>query len=146
MTKTINFDMDGTFVNLYGVENWLDYLVNEDTTPYEIAKPLFNMSLFARYLNRLQQNGWEIAIVTWLSKNATDDYNRKVAKAKMEWLNKHLPSVEWDRVTILEYGTPKQIYCDYEGDILFDDEFNNRANWNGVAFNVDNIIEVLKTL
>ena len=146
MTKTINFDMDGTFVNLYGVENWLEYLINEDATPYEIAKPLFNMSLFARYLNRLQQNGWEIAIVTWLSKNATDDYNRKVAKAKREWLNKHLPSVEWDRVTILEYGTPKQIYCDYEGDILFDDELNNRANWNGVAFDVENIIEVLKTL
>lgn len=146
MTKTINFDMDGTFVNLYGVENWLDYLINEDATPYEIAKPLFNMSLFARYLNKLQQNGWEIAIVTWLSKNATDDYNRKVAKAKREWLAKHLPSVEWDRVTILEYGTPKQIYCDYEGDILFDDELNNRANWNGVAFDVENIIEVLKTL
>lgn len=146
MTKTINFDMDGTFVNLYGVENWLEYLINEDTTPYEIAKPLFNMSLFARYLNRLQQNGWEIAIVTWLSKNATDDYNMRVAKAKREWLNKHLPSVEWDRVTILEYGTPKQIYCDYEGDILFDDELNNRANWNGVAFDVENIIEVLKTL
>ena len=146
MTKTINFDMDGTFVDLYGVENWLDHLVNEDETPYAIAKPLFNMSLFARYLNKLQQNGWEIAIVTWLSKNATDDYNRKVAKAKMEWLNKHLPSVEWDRVTILEYGTPKQIYCDYEGDILFDDEEHNRKNWNGVAFDVENIIEVLKTL
>ena len=146
MTKTINFDMDGTFVNLYGVENWLDYLINEDATPYEIAKPLFNMSLFARYLNKLQNEGWEIAIVTWLSKNATNDYNRKVAKAKIEWLNKHLPSVEWDRVTILEYGTPKQIYCDYEGDILFDDELNNRANWNGVAFDVENIIEVLKTL
>jgi hypothetical protein len=146
MKKTINFDMDGTFVNLYGVENWLEYLINEDETPYEIAKPLFNMSLFARYLNKLQQNGWEIAIVTWLSKNATDDYNRKVAKAKREWLNRHLPSVEWDRVTILEYGTPKQIYCDYEGDILFDDELNNRANWNGVAFDVENIIEVLKTL
>ena len=146
MKKTINFDMDGTFVNLYGVENWLEYLINEDATPYEIAKPLFNMSLFARYLNKLQNEGWEIAIVTWLSKNATNDYNKKVAKAKMEWLNKHLPSVEWDRVTILEYGTPKQIYCDYEGDILFDDELNNRANWNGVAFDVENIIEVLKTL
>lgn len=146
MKKTINFDMDGTFVNLYGVENWLEYLINEDTTPYEIAKPLFNMSLFARYLNKLQRNGWEIAIVTWLSKSGTDEYNRKVAKVKREWLSKHLPSVEWDRVTILEYGTPKQIYCDYEGDILFDDEIKNRTNWNGVAFDVENIIEVLKTL
>ena len=146
MTKTINFDMDGTFVDLYGVENWLDYLVNEDTTPYEIARPLVNLSVFARLINRLQREGWEIGVITWLSKNATNDYNRKVAKAKREWLAKHLPSVEWDRVTILEYGTPKQIYCDYEGDILFDDELNNRANWDGVAFDVDNIIEILKTL
>lgn len=146
MTKTINFDMDGTFVNLYGVENWLECLANEDATPYEIAKPLFNMSLFARYLNKLQQNGWEIAIVTWLSQNATNEYSKKVAKAKLEWLKKHLPSVEWDRITILDYGTPKQICCDYESDILFDDEENNRKNWNGVVFNVDNIIEVLKTL
>ena len=69
-----------------------------------------------------------------------------VAKAKRDWLAKHLPSVEWDSVVILEYGTPKEIFCDYEGDILFDDEANNRKNWNGVAFDVDNIIEVLKTL
>lgn len=146
MTKTINFDMDGTFVDLYGVENWLEYLTNEDTTPYEIAKPLLNMSLFARLINRLQQEGWEIGVISWLSKNGTNDYNRKVIKAKRDWLAKHLPSVEWDRVTIVEYGTPKQVFCDYEGDILFDDEENNRKNWNGVAFDVDNIIEVLKTL
>ena len=30
---TIYFDMDGTLANFYGVENWLDYLENEDTTP-----------------------------------------------------------------------------------------------------------------
>ena len=76
--------MDGTFVNLYGVENWLDYLINEDITPYEIAKPLFNMSLFARLVNKLQREGWEIGIITWLSKNATNDYNMRVAKAKRE--------------------------------------------------------------
>lgn len=146
MTKTINFDMDGTFVNLYGVEGWLEMLQNKDVTPYKNAKPLVHLATFARYLNKLQQEGWKIAVVTWLSKNATTEYNRAVANAKIEWLNKHLPSVEWDRVTILEYGTPKEIYCDYEGDILFDDEEQNRKNWNGVAFDVDNILEVLRTL
>ena len=83
MIKTINFDMDGTFVNLYGVENWLDYLINEDTTPYEIAKPLFNMSLFARLINKLQREGWEIGIITWLSKNATNDYNSCKSKKRL---------------------------------------------------------------
>ena len=27
MNITINFDMDGTIADLYGVENWLDYLI-----------------------------------------------------------------------------------------------------------------------
>ena len=36
---TINFDMDGTIADLYGVKNWLPYLEAEDTTPYAIAKP-----------------------------------------------------------------------------------------------------------
>ena len=46
--KRICLDMDGTFVNLYGVENWLEMITNEETTPYTIAKPSINMSLFAR--------------------------------------------------------------------------------------------------
>ena len=31
---TINFDMDGTIADLYGVENWLEYLINGDAFPY----------------------------------------------------------------------------------------------------------------
>ena len=30
---TINFDMDGTIADLYGVENWLEYLIAGDTFP-----------------------------------------------------------------------------------------------------------------
>ena len=39
----INLDMDGTITNLYGVQNWLDYLIAEDVTPYAIAKPLLRL-------------------------------------------------------------------------------------------------------
>ena len=60
----INFDMDGTIANFYNVSGWLDYILNEDTTPYEIARPLLNMSLLARYLNRLQARGYEINIIS----------------------------------------------------------------------------------
>ena len=31
---TFYVDMDGTIANLYGVENWLEYLINEDAFPY----------------------------------------------------------------------------------------------------------------
>jgi len=126
---TFNFDMDGTFVDLYGVSNWLDYLDNEDTTPYEVAKPFFSMSLFARYLNRLQKQGHEINIVSWCSKNGSTDFNQRVVEAKKKWLKQHLPSVHFDNVYIVPYGTPKHQVVK-SGGFLFDDEFNNCRGWN----------------
>jgi phosphoserine phosphatase len=45
MNKILVFDMDGTIANFYGVKGWLDYLINEDTTPYEIAEPLYDMDV-----------------------------------------------------------------------------------------------------
>ena len=58
---TINFDMDGTIADLYGVENWLDYLIAEDAFPYETAEPLLRLSALARRLNNLQKNGYNLA-------------------------------------------------------------------------------------
>ena len=145
MTKkiTINFDMDGTIANLYGVENWLAYLLAEDTTPYEIAKPLVRLATLARRLNTLQRAGYNIAVITWLGKNATETYNERVTVAKLEWLAKHMPTVKWDRITVVPYGTPKENYCENPLDILFDDERHNRENWTGRAYDVDNILGIL---
>jgi len=143
---TINFDMDGTIASLYGVEGWLEYLENEDTTPYEIAKPLLRFSTLARKLNTLQKNGYKIGIISWLSKSGSPEYNEEVALAKMEWLTAHLPSVKWDKITIVPYGTPKRNYCETSLDILFDDELKNRETWTGKAFDVDNILGILNTL
>ena len=142
----INLDMDGTITNLYGVQNWLDYLIAEDVTPYAIAKPLLRLCTLARILNRLQAKGYEIGIISWLSKNGTEDYNNRVTETKLKWLKQHLPSVAWDSIIIIPYGTPKEKYCYSENDILFDDELPNRQNWTGQAFDVQNIIDVLKTL
>ena len=143
MKKEIWFDMDGTIADLYGVEGWLDMLLNENTRPYEIAKPLVNMRELAKVLNRLIEKGWEIGVISWLAKNGTNDYNKKVANAKMKWLAKHLKSVKFAKIDIVEYGTPKQIN---RNGILFDDEKQNRENRLGVAYNVENIIQVLREL
>ena len=138
------FDMDGTIADLYGVENWLDYLMASDTTPYLAAKPLVNLSLLARYLNRAQKVGHEIGIISWTSKGGTDLYNGEVALAKMVWLHKHLPSVVWDNIKIVAYGTNKYETC---GDgILFDDEKPNRETWGAGAYEPRKIVEVLKAL
>ena len=63
--KIINFDMDGTIADLYGVDGWLDDLINGNTRPYDIAKPLLNMSALARVLNKLQRLGYKINIISW---------------------------------------------------------------------------------
>ncbi len=140
----INLDMDGTITDFYNVKNWLDYLIVEDTTPYEIAKPLLRLCTLARLLNKLQTKGYEIGIISWLSKNGTENYNNKVTETKIQWLKKHLPSVHWDSIIIVPYGTPKENYCFTENDILFDDELPNRQNWTGQAYDVKNILEILK--
>lgn len=143
---TIYFDLDGCIVDLYGVENWLEYLINEDTTPYRIAKPLVNMSILARTLHKLQNKGVEIGVVSWLSKNGTPNYNRKVSKVKKQWLAKHLPSVDFNEIHILKYGVEKSSVVWDNDCILFDDEEQNRKNWNGKAYNVDNIINDLRKI
>lgn len=143
MTKAIWFDMDGTIANLYGVENWLGYIIAEETKPYAIAKPLVNMNALARVLNRLNRNGYTINIVSWTAKNGTAEYNKAVAEVKKAWLKKHLASVKFGSVDIIPYGTNK---AENRNGILFDDEEPNRKAWNGTAHNADNIIETLKAL
>ena len=144
MTRTIFFDMDGTIADLYGVENWLDFLIASDSLPYEIAKPLIRLSSLARILHRLQDEGYRVGIISWLSKNSTPEYDEKVTEAKKNWLKTHLPSVEFDEINIVPYGTAKEKFAKTEKDIRFDDEEKNRQNWTGEAFGVENILEILK--
>lgn len=146
LNVTINFDMDGTIADLYGVENWLDYLIAEDVFPYANAKPLVKLNVLARKLNALQKQGYELAVISWLSKCGTAEYNEAVTTAKIKWLAQHLPSVKWDRITIVPYGTPKENFCGNPLDVLFDDEERNRNNWTGRAYGVENILEILREI
>ena len=141
--RQINFDMDGTIANLYGVEGWLNDLINQSVRPYAEAKPIGNFSTLARLLNKLQRKGYRLCVITWLAKNSSKEYMKAVAETKRKWLAKRLPSVKWDEINIVEYGTPKQTIG--KG-ILFDDEIQNRTNWEGEAYDVTEIIEILKGL
>lgn len=140
---TIYFDMDGTLANFYGVEGWLDYLHAENPYPYIHAEPLLRMASLARILNRLQKTGFRIGIISWLARDSKPEYDEVVTKAKMDWLKKHLASVRFDEIHIKAYGTPKHMFAT-ENDILFDDEEKNRTAWTGIAYDVHNILEILK--
>jgi hypothetical protein len=142
---TIYFDMDGTIANLYSVENWLPKLRAYDPTPYKEAAPMLRFCSLARRLNALQRNGYKIGIISWLSKDPDPAYGEKVTAAKRLWLKKHLPSVAFDEIRIVPYGTPKSTLASEIG-ILFDDEAPNRKEWEeagGVAYGVENIMEIL---
>ena len=143
MVLEINFDMDGTLADFYGVENWLQYLIERNPFPYETAKPLVNMSALARRLNTLQRKGYKVNVISWLAKNSTAEFDEAVTEAKKRWLRKHLPSVHWDNINIVGYGTPKNtIGCG----ILFDDEEPNRKMWGKGAYDAHNILGVLKEI
>lgn len=141
--KQINFDMDGTLVDFYRVPAWLEYLMQEDTYPYENAKPLLDMKRLTDEINRLQLLGYEVNIISWVSKRASKEYSARIRRAKVEWLRKYLPQVKFDHIHIVKYGTPKQQYA--KG-ILFDDESGNRNKWNGIAFDETEILNILSKI
>ena len=122
---TIYLDCDGTWINLYGVENWLDYLLAEDVYPYANAKPLVNLSLLARTIHELQRKGVKVGIISWLSKGGSETYNAAVD---------------------IKYGTPKSTCATQANAILFDDEEKNRAEWKGKAFDEKNLIKILRAI
>ena len=145
MNKAIYFDMDGTIADLYGVENWLADLIAENVRPYAEAKPLLNLSLLARYIHKAQAKGYTVGVISWLSKCGTPEYNEAVTAVKREWLAKHLPSVEWDEIHIVKYGTPKSTCRTCPG-ILFDDEQRNLDEWGAGAVIASNLLEILRNL
>ena len=141
--KNIYFDMDGTIADLYGVDNWLEDLLHESVRPYAEARPLINLQALARILNRLITCGYTVNVISWTSRGGSDEYNKAVAKVKIQWLKKHLASVKFTSIQILPYGTPKELFG--QG-ILFDDEKHNRESWGEGAYSEKEIFEVLKGL
>lgn len=148
MNKTLVFDMDGTLADFYGVDGWLNDLENENTRPYDIAKPFYDMIILNEILNVLRGMGWRIVITTWLAKNSTADFDRAVRKAKIEWLKKY--NFEYDEIHLVKYGTTKANCTRKIGgyQILVDDNAKIRQGWTlGDTINAnENILEKLADL
>lgn len=144
--RTIYFDMDGTIADLYGVCDWENKLRNEDPSPYAVARVMKDSNMLARMLNKLQEKGYKIGIISWLSKNSSNEYERKVERAKIRWLQQHFTSVVFDEIHLLKYGSPKQLFRDNENDILFDDSDSIRETWGEEAYTPGEIFFILKEL
>lgn len=142
--KWIWFDMDGTIADLYGVKNWLPMLRAENPFPYANARPLVNMNVLARKLNKLACEGWHIGIISWLSKCSSPSYDKAVTAAKIKWIKTHLKSVTFEEINIVSYGVNKWGVC--KKGILFDDEDKNREAWEGKAYHPSEMMEVLSSL
>ena len=135
------FDMDGTIADLYAVNGWLADLKARNTRPYEEAEPMVDTLALASFLNDAKAHGHEIGIISWTAKNAPTEYNARVALAKREWLARMLPTVTWDTIRIVEYGTDKRTATG--GGILFDDEEPNRNAWGRGAYEPREMFAVL---
>ena len=145
---TIWFDMDGTIADLYNVDNWLERLDCHDPTPYMEALVMLKMSTLARLLHKAQAKGYGIGVISWLAKHSNESYDKAVEQAKRNWLKVHLPSVEWDAMYFVKYGTPKH---EIGSGLLFDDNAEIRKDWTrakdeNFAVTPEQIIGVLKAL
>ena len=152
--RMVCIDMDGTIADLYGVEDWEPMLRSEDTTPYEVAEPMWDMAELAEVLEALMAMGIAIHIISWLSKDSTEAYKREVRKAKRCWLNEQ--GFPYDVFHGVQYGATKadsvrEVLREYdEGEaILIDDSAKVRKGWTlGEAIdpNEVDIIEFLRGL
>lgn len=148
MNKVLVFDMDGTIANLYGVDNWLGMLRAFNPTPYAIAEPMYDMDKLVGLLNALKNDGWRIAVTSWLSKESNPAYDAEVRMAKINWLDTF--SFPYDEIHLVKYGTTKANCTRKLGgyQILVDDNKKVRDGWT-LGDTIDattNIMNALESL
>lgn len=149
MAKMICFDMDGTIADLYSVPNWLDKLRAEDSSPYSDAAPMWDMKELRKVLLLLINKGWEVRVISWLSKDSNESYKNEVRKAKLGWLEKY--DFPYRRCHLVAYGTTKAdcVRRWASPAILVDDNEKVRNGWH-LGETIDptkvNLIEELRKL
>ena len=149
MTNILVFDMDGTIADLYGVNNWLADLRNENPRPYVVANPMYDMDTLTALLNIFREKGWRIVVTSWLAKGSTKAYDEKVRVAKREWLERY--NFPFDEIHLIKYGTTKaNCTRKYGGNqILIDDNAKVRGGWTlGKTIDankniIDELLEIL---
>ena len=128
MAITINFDLDGTLYDLYGLENWLSLLRNEQEGAFTLSFPLFGAEFYV-IISNLLAKGVIFNVITWLPMGASKEYEEICTREKREWCKNFLPFIT--NFTAQPYGVPKQkgIVKNAQTEILIDDNIEVCKVW-----------------
>lgn len=124
---TIFFDLDGTIADLYGFNDWLTCLQNEQTTPCAEAGLLVDGEQFRNFLAAGKAAGVLFGIISWGAKNASKDYQKAIRRAKIAWLKKNDLLEFFNELHVVGYSTPKNRVAKNRTGVLIDDELQR---WN----------------
>lgn len=127
--QAIYFDMDGTIVDLYNVEDWEAKLNSSDPSPYVDAVPMVNMEVLNELMEEFTTYGITVGVISWLAMHSDKSYDETVRKAKREWLAKYFPVAT--EIHLVKYGTTKRKAARFKNSVLVDDNAKVRKGWNG---------------
>ena len=145
-TKMICLDMDDTLNLFYNYPDWLYLLRAEDPTPYAEAEAKWDMKRLTAVLRMLQGAGWEITIITWLSKGSSEAYKDATRQAKRDWLARY--GIPYDHFHGVQYGTTKAdtVRRSAYYAVLVDDNKAIRDGWTLGATIDPNAVDIVKEL
>lgn len=129
MKIKVYLDMDGTIADLYGIENWLPRLRNEDPEIFLECKPMITEE---KLFQIFPENEYLIKILTMTPKDCTNEYHENVKEQKAKWLQKYFPKLSSQ--IYMRYGFNKNLKNSASA-ILVDDSEPIRESWKGTALN-----------
>lgn len=146
---TIYLDMDGTFYNLYGIENWLADLLSESKDIFTKGKALYNLDELKETLENVSSR-YELGIITWTPKECRKTYIGNTAKQKYKWLRENDLMKYFSKIVMVRYGKEKYKYMK-ENDILIDDDMKNittakENNRKAIHTDGTDLIKILETI
>lgn len=147
--KTIYLDMDGTFYNLYGINGWLEELLNESKNIFTKGQCLYNINELKNALAKVKEK-YNLGIITWTPRKCRKTYIGNTAKQKYKWLRQNELINYFNEIKIVSYGTEKYTLMG-ENDILIDDDKRNiekcnEYGKNGILTNGKDLIKILENI